>query len=243
MSEAAVGPVTVRLNVGGTKYEVVKSLFELYPDTMLARLVSERWQQDPSQEIFVDRDGVAFKYVISYMRDHMAHLAIGVSKGSVLKELEYFGFQDIPEGAIEVECGSFEAAKRVVMLKEGHKTTLREMDAAKDFEIVAYTCFDKYCQGGVLTVSIDDESDKDIYNIINKRLWPRKKKTIVAIGNDKRKSKVVADRETLQGLNARLVKYGLRCISCHRELGKKIEAEGQLRWTNCFKVWMDGVHE
>jgi hypothetical protein len=38
---------TVKFNVGGRHYEVSRSLIETFPETMLAKMVSETWQKDP----------------------------------------------------------------------------------------------------------------------------------------------------------------------------------------------------
>jgi hypothetical protein len=59
----------IRLNVGGTRYEVSRSLMEMYPDTMLARLTSDDWSNADDQEVFIDRNGPRFQYVLDYMRD------------------------------------------------------------------------------------------------------------------------------------------------------------------------------
>lgn len=68
---------TVRFDVGGTVYRVSRSLLDLFPDTMLSRMVSETWQDcsqggdDQKEEppIFLDRNGDRFQYVLDYMRD------------------------------------------------------------------------------------------------------------------------------------------------------------------------------
>ena len=94
MSAATANRRTVRLNVSGTKYEVECSLIELYPNTMLARFVSERWRQsqNPDQEeIFIGRNGSRFEYILDYMRDRKVHLPATISKESFLQELHYYG--------------------------------------------------------------------------------------------------------------------------------------------------------
>jgi hypothetical protein len=89
------------LNVGGTRYEVSRLLMEMYPDTMLARLISDEWSGEDDQEIFIDRDGPQFQYVLDYMRDQKATLAMNINKESILTELEYFGFIDVPSESID----------------------------------------------------------------------------------------------------------------------------------------------
>jgi hypothetical protein len=82
-------------------YKVSRSLIEMYPDTMLARLISEEWRGDVIQEVFIDRDGTRFQYVLDYMRDQKVHLAMNVSKDSILMELEYFGFANVDGDSID----------------------------------------------------------------------------------------------------------------------------------------------
>jgi hypothetical protein len=91
----------IRLNVGGTRYEVSRSLIELYPETMLARMISEEWSSGDDQEVFIDRNGPRFQYVLDYMRDHKTTLAMNVTKESILTELEYFGFANVPSDSID----------------------------------------------------------------------------------------------------------------------------------------------
>lgn len=81
----------VKLNVGGTRYEVARSLIETHPESMLARLISEQWQEDPSKEVFVERDGGRFKYVLDYLRDGKVLLpAFSVPKEVLEKDFEYY---------------------------------------------------------------------------------------------------------------------------------------------------------
>jgi hypothetical protein len=91
----------IRLNVGGTRYEVTRSLIELFPDTMLARMISKEWSSGDDQEIFIDRNGFRFQYVLDYMRDQKATLAMNVTKESILAEWEYFGFAHVPSDSID----------------------------------------------------------------------------------------------------------------------------------------------
>ena len=81
----------VKFNVGGTRYEVARSLIGMHPDTMLARIVSNEWQMDPSKEVFIERDGSRFKYVLDYLRNGKALVSNDVCKESILAELQYFG--------------------------------------------------------------------------------------------------------------------------------------------------------
>ena len=98
---------TIRLNVSGTKYEVERSLLEQYPDTMLARLVSSRWNNiheekaKDIEEIFIGRDGARFSYILDYMRDHKVFLPASISKKAIMLDFKYFGFEDLPDDSID----------------------------------------------------------------------------------------------------------------------------------------------
>jgi hypothetical protein len=99
---------TIRLDVGGHQYKVSQSMLELYPDTMLARLISKEWNGNTSESdsggdsddvgdsdthnvIFIDRDGARFRYVLDFMRDHEVNLPMTESIEAMKKELEYHG--------------------------------------------------------------------------------------------------------------------------------------------------------
>ena len=80
----------VKFNVGGTRYEVARSLIEMHPNAMLARMVSEQWQEDSCAEIFIERDGSRFKYVLDYLRDGNVLLPVSFAREKLLEELKYF---------------------------------------------------------------------------------------------------------------------------------------------------------
>ena len=78
---------TVTFNVGGQKYEISRSQFDKYPDSMLAKTVSDRWLEDSTQEIFLDRDGSLFRHVLSFIRDGKVFVPSSISKQGLVKEL------------------------------------------------------------------------------------------------------------------------------------------------------------
>ncbi len=59
---------TIKFNVGGKHFEVSRDLMEEHSETMLGKLVSEAWQQDPEEQVFIDRNGDTFAYVLDYLR-------------------------------------------------------------------------------------------------------------------------------------------------------------------------------
>ena len=93
---------TVRFNVGGTIYEVSRSLLEQHPNTMLTRMVSKTWlgeeedNERKDEALFIDRSGARFEYVLDFMRDGpKVSLPVTVSKEGFLKDLDYFGFDNV----------------------------------------------------------------------------------------------------------------------------------------------------
>lgn len=92
-------PRVVTFNVGGTIYQVSRSLLASFPDTMLARIASETWQSADQEEeeeekpIFIDRDGHRFRFCLDYMRDGQMFLPMTVRKEAVIQDLEYYGIE------------------------------------------------------------------------------------------------------------------------------------------------------
>ena len=80
---------TVKFNVGGTRYEVARSLLEAHPDVMITRMISEEWQQSIADngEVYIERDGARFKYLLDYLRDGKVALPLNVSKKAVIDVL------------------------------------------------------------------------------------------------------------------------------------------------------------
>ena len=118
-------------------------------------MISETWHQDPSKEIFVDRNGPRFQYVLDYMRDQKAHLAMGFSRASIFKELEYFGFENVPIDALDVSGANLTAAEHLIMAKEAFKETIKKKDHEKCAAIFANKCFMKYINTCSLDVSFE----------------------------------------------------------------------------------------
>jgi BTB/POZ domain len=55
---------------------------------MLATISSDQWRQD--HEIFVDRNGERFQYVLDYMRDSRVELPLSIPRGQFVLDMEYF---------------------------------------------------------------------------------------------------------------------------------------------------------
>ena len=79
-----------KFNIGGHRYEVSRSLLQSHPDTMLAKSASDQWQKDPESEIFIERDGQRFRFVLDYLRDGKVGLPINETTDAFVAELEYY---------------------------------------------------------------------------------------------------------------------------------------------------------
>ncbi|KAL7548999.1 hypothetical protein ACHAWF_012264, partial [Thalassiosira exigua] len=78
---------TVKLNVGGKHFEVSRALIDENSETMLGRLVSDAWNNDPDKPVFIDRDGDIFAHILNYLRYGSIELPIIVlSHGPCLSE-------------------------------------------------------------------------------------------------------------------------------------------------------------
>mmetsp|Transcript_1081 Transcript_1081/g.1312 ORF Transcript_1081/g.1312 Transcript_1081/m.1312 type:complete len:229 (+) Transcript_1081:336-1022(+) len=84
---------TAQFNVGGIVYQVSRSLLQSHPDTMLAKSASDQWQEDPESEIFIERDGSRFRFVLDYLRDGCVCLPITEPKDGFIRELEYYNIE------------------------------------------------------------------------------------------------------------------------------------------------------
>ena len=93
-------PAVFKFNVGGTRYEISQRLVNAFPNTILAKSASKQWNEDPNAEIFIERDGSRFRYVLDCMRDGRVSLPVGVSKDAVLGDLTYYGFENVNVNSI-----------------------------------------------------------------------------------------------------------------------------------------------
>jgi predicted metallo-beta-lactamase superfamily hydrolase len=59
---------TVKFNVGGRHFKVSRALIEGHSDTVLGKLVSDTWNDEPDKAVFVDRDGDIFAQILNYLR-------------------------------------------------------------------------------------------------------------------------------------------------------------------------------
>ena len=90
----------VQFDVGGRLFKTSRSLIDEHEGTMLARLVSDTWQEDPTKPVFIDRDGDMFAQVLNYLRYGSISLPITVSKDMFLRDLDFYGILPV-EGSVK----------------------------------------------------------------------------------------------------------------------------------------------
>ncbi|RUS24675.1 BTB/POZ protein [Jimgerdemannia flammicorona] len=83
-------PDRVVFDVGGKRYKTTRVTINVYPEALLARLVSE--PNPDFQEIFIDRNGELFQYVLDFYRNRgKVHVPWHLYP-ALLQEFEYYGF-------------------------------------------------------------------------------------------------------------------------------------------------------
>ncbi|GFH56362.1 hypothetical protein CTEN210_12838 [Chaetoceros tenuissimus] len=83
---------TIKFNVGGTHYEVSKSLLENLKGSMLERSASKVWNEGGNEE-FIEGNGHRFQYVLDFMRHGKITLPNSDSSDAFLTEMEYYGIE------------------------------------------------------------------------------------------------------------------------------------------------------
>ena len=86
--------------------------------------------------------------ILDYMWDTKAH-PLTITVVSVLHELEYFGFSDVPDDAIDGSCASVAAAKTLAAHEQAYGTTresLSGVDSIGDYEDTSFQAYDILCQ-------------------------------------------------------------------------------------------------
>ncbi|XP_019618231.1 PREDICTED: potassium voltage-gated channel protein Shal-like [Branchiostoma belcheri] len=81
----------LNLNVGGTHYEVSKSLVDMYPDTLLGSREKECFYDDARKEYVFDRDPDIFRHILNYYRTGTLHYPENEGLVKYEEELSFFG--------------------------------------------------------------------------------------------------------------------------------------------------------
>jgi hypothetical protein len=83
---------------------VSHSLIRRYPKSLLAKTAFSPWNRDDNdEEIFIERDGDRFRYVLDYLRDGLVFIPATVAKEAVMLDLNYYGVDYNDEVVIGAE--------------------------------------------------------------------------------------------------------------------------------------------
>ena len=153
--------LTVKFNVGGKAFETARSLFRQHEDAMLARLVSDTWQADPTKPVFIDRSGTMFEFVLEYLRYGSITLPISVSKDMFLRDLDFYGI--LPrKGTVKTSSEAWAA-----QVKDRHdksrdlETERQHIELINSIDILANHCASQYVLGfSRIFVVLADDKDK-----------------------------------------------------------------------------------
>ncbi|CAG8488502.1 5237_t:CDS:2 [Cetraspora pellucida] len=100
---------TVLFNVGGTKFQIQRSLVQSYPNSYLATLVNSALVSE-TREIFIDHNPLAFSVILDYLRYKRLLVPKNVAQEVVELQLREFGIPcDSLTEVIEDELPSYDA--------------------------------------------------------------------------------------------------------------------------------------
>ncbi len=163
---------TISFNIGGHHYTVSRSLLDMYPNTMLTRSSSERWhEQKDGSEIFIDRNGSRFQYVLDYLRDGEVFLPISENKEALLAEFEYYNI-DYKEECIHSSQG--QAAGCALQIIQN--TILRWRCAGLAADCIEAAMDETKWRGDKKYLALKPHRFKDTYNM--------KEKDVISLVNE-----------------------------------------------------------
>lgn len=91
----------LRLNVGGTYFEILEKNLARFPETLLGGDRKTQFFDEKRHEYFFDRDPVTFKYILDFYRTGKFHISTPDCMEAIRDELAFFG---IPEAFVSECC-------------------------------------------------------------------------------------------------------------------------------------------
>ena len=138
-------PEIVQFDVGGRVFKTSRSLIDQHEDTMLARLVSDTWQEDPTNKaVFIDRDGDIFAQVLNYLRYGSISLPDNIVKDMFLRDLDFYGV--VPEEG-SVKSASEGWASKIDDRRDKikyHENQMKQLQLEIDIDFFAHYYAGKY---------------------------------------------------------------------------------------------------
>lgn len=135
---------TVCFNVGGRIFETSRSLFDRYEDTVLATLVSDTWEDNPTKPpVFIDRNGDVFAHILDYLRYGSISLPLSVSKDMFLRDMDFFGI--VPEeGTVKTYSEGW--AREV----SNRHQKITDLQYDFDIDLLAHFCASEHLKGNLM---------------------------------------------------------------------------------------------
>lgn len=144
MTDQPTKPDIVQFDVGGRIFKTSRSLIDQHEDTMLARLVSDTWQEDPNKSVFIDRDGDIFAQVLNYLRYGSITLPDNIVKDMFLRDLDFYGIvpeEDSVKSASEGWASKIDDRRDKI---KDYGDKMRQLQLEYDIEFLANHCASKY---------------------------------------------------------------------------------------------------
>lgn len=135
---------TIKFNVGGKHFEVSRALIEQTPESMLAKMITEKWKKEPDELIFIDRDGDKFAHVLDYLRYGSIELPPAIPQTMFKRELDYYG---IP--ANDTSIKDISIAEVIRKFNEEFNIQTKQFNRQKlihDVFSLAVQCHNRFCQ-------------------------------------------------------------------------------------------------
>ena len=155
MTDQLTKPEIVQFDVGGRIFKTSRSLIDQHEDTMLARLVSNTWREDPNKSVFIDRNGDTFSHILDYLRYGSITLSDKIVKDMFLRDLDFFGI--VPEeGSVKssMEAWASKVDERCDKIKhheskiKEHEGQIKQLKLENDIEFLANYCACGYISPG-----------------------------------------------------------------------------------------------
>ena len=153
-------PQTVKFNVGGKLFETARSLIDQHENTMLAKICSDRWLEDPNAVVFIDRDGDMFAQVLNYLRYGTISLPITINLDMFLRDLDYYGITPDEGSVLEHDKGwSTEVADRCQKIrkleedKDKIEAEINSLELENDIDILSNFCASEYLRRKLKPIS------------------------------------------------------------------------------------------
>lgn len=137
---------TVKFDVGGRNFKISRALVDEHSDSVLGKLVSQTWNDDPNKEVFIDRSGDLFAQVLEYLRYGSIELPMTIPRSMFERELDYYGIISSEDtindqgGGLADIMGSF--AQPVIKAKKN----LAEAETQRNMFSLAHDCYNQFCK-------------------------------------------------------------------------------------------------